>query len=91
MITIVFCLRRLPGLSREEFQHYGLAGHAPLAREHAAVLGIRRYVQSHSPIERLRPVWRLDAQHALPPAHRAWRSSHPCPIDAKRRCIEARR
>jgi hypothetical protein len=48
MITIVFCLRRLPGLSREEFQHYGLAGHAPLAREHAAVLGIRRYVQSHS-------------------------------------------
>ncbi|ESZ89059.1 MAG: hypothetical protein Q27BB25_00845 [Blastomonas sp. CACIA14H2] len=45
---------------------------------------------THS-IERLRPVRRLDAQHALPPAHQAWRSSHPCPIDAKRRCIEARR
>ncbi|WP_446325416.1 EthD domain-containing protein [Blastomonas sp. CACIA14H2] len=48
MITIVFCLGRLPGLSREELQDYGLERHAPLVREHAAVLGIRRYVQSHS-------------------------------------------
>lgn len=48
MIKILFCLRRLPGMSREEFQAYWHERHAPLVREHAAVLGIRRYVQSHS-------------------------------------------
>ncbi|MDO7836412.1 EthD domain-containing protein [Sphingobium sp. HBC34] len=48
MIKILFCLRRLPGLSQEEFQAYWYDKHAPLVREHAAALGIRRYVQSHS-------------------------------------------
>jgi uncharacterized protein (TIGR02118 family) len=48
MIKIVFCLRRSPHLSREEFQTYWRDTHAPLVRSHAAALGIRRYVQVHS-------------------------------------------
>ena len=48
MIKLVFCLRRLPHLTREEFQHYWRETHAPLVRRHAGVLGIRRYVQVHT-------------------------------------------
>ena len=48
MIHLVFCLRRLPHLSREEFQHYWRETHAPLVCRHAAALGIRRYVQAHT-------------------------------------------
>ena len=48
MIKIVFCLRRAPHLSREEFQSYWRETHAPLVQTHAAALGIRRYVQVHS-------------------------------------------
>ncbi|MBM4267717.1 MAG: EthD family reductase [Deltaproteobacteria bacterium] len=35
-------------LSREEFQRYWREKHAPLVRSHAATLGIRRYVQTHT-------------------------------------------
>ena len=45
---LIFCLRRLPHLSREEFQRYWREHHAPLVRTHAATLGIRRYVQAHT-------------------------------------------
>jgi uncharacterized protein (TIGR02118 family) len=48
MIRLVFTLRRLPHLSREEFQRYWRETHAPLVRKHAEVLRIRRYVQLHS-------------------------------------------
>lgn len=48
MIKIIFCLRRLPNLSRNEFQEYWRNAHAPLVAAHADVLGIRRYVQSHT-------------------------------------------
>ena len=48
MIKLVFCLRRLPRLTREEFQRYWRETHAPLVRRHAGVLGIRRYVQVHT-------------------------------------------
>ena len=48
MIKLVFCLRRLPRLTREEFQRYWRDNHAPLVRRHAAALGIRRYVQVHT-------------------------------------------
>lgn len=48
MVKLVFCLRRLPHLSREEFQRYWLGTHAPLVQERAALLGIRRYVQVHT-------------------------------------------
>ena len=48
MLTLLFCLHRLPHLSREEFQRYWIERHAPLVRSHAAALGIRRYVQTHT-------------------------------------------
>jgi len=56
MIKLMFCLRRLPNLSTEQFQEYWLKKHAPLVRRVAPVLKIRRYVQSHSFVdERLAP------------------------------------
>ena len=48
MVKLVFCLRRLPHLSRAEFQRYWLEQHGPLVRSHAATLHIRRYVQTHT-------------------------------------------
>ena len=33
MIKVVFCLRRQPHLSRQEFQHYWRTVHAPLVAE----------------------------------------------------------
>lgn len=48
MVKLVFCLTRLPHLSREEFQRYWLERHGPLVRESAKALGIRRYVQIHT-------------------------------------------
>ena len=48
MLKIMFCLRRLSGMSREEFQHYWREVHAPLVARHAGALNIVRYVQSHT-------------------------------------------
>jgi uncharacterized protein (TIGR02118 family) len=48
MIRITFCLKRLPGMTREEFQDYWRNTHAPLVRANAEALGIRKYVQSHT-------------------------------------------
>ncbi|MEQ9504854.1 MAG: EthD domain-containing protein [Hyphomonas sp.] len=48
MIKLTFCLRRLPHLSREEFQTYWRETHAPLVARHATTLGILRYVQVHT-------------------------------------------
>lgn len=48
MIKLVFCLRRLPHLSRDEFQHYWRETHGPLVRRHAQTLRIHRYVQVHT-------------------------------------------
>lgn len=48
MIKITFTLRRLPTMTREEFQRYWLETHAPLVRSHGPALGLRRYVQSHA-------------------------------------------
>ncbi len=48
MIKLVYCLRRLPHLSREEFQRYWRETHGPLVRERAQALRIRRYVQVHT-------------------------------------------
>lgn len=47
-LKLTFCLRRLPHLSREEFQRYWLEQHGPLVRSFAGVLRIRRYVQLHT-------------------------------------------
>lgn len=48
MIKLTFCLVRLPHLSREAFQDYWFNSHGPLVRSVGEVLGIRRYVQTHS-------------------------------------------
>jgi uncharacterized protein (TIGR02118 family) len=48
MIKFVYCVRRLPHLSRDEFQRYWREKHGPLVRSHAEVLRIRRYVQVHT-------------------------------------------
>ncbi len=48
MIKLSFCLRRLPHLSREEFQRYWFDTHGPLVRKHADALRIQRYVQTHT-------------------------------------------
>ena len=48
MIKLTYCLRRLPHLSREDFQHYWRGTHAPLVAKHAATLGIVKYEQVHA-------------------------------------------
>jgi uncharacterized protein (TIGR02118 family) len=48
MIKLVYCLRRLPELSLEDFQKYWRDRHAPLVAKHAVTLRIRRYVQVHT-------------------------------------------
>jgi uncharacterized protein (TIGR02118 family) len=48
MLKLAFCLRRLPRLSRQEFQTYWREQHGPLVARHAAALGIVRYVQLHT-------------------------------------------
>ncbi len=48
MIKLVFSLRRRSDLTRDEFQAYWRDQHAPLVSRHADVLGIRRYVQTHT-------------------------------------------
>ena len=48
MIKLVFCVHRLPQLSRAEFQVYWRDQHAPLVKSHAQTLRIQRYVQLHS-------------------------------------------
>ncbi len=58
MIKLAFCLRRLPELSREEFQRYWLEDHGPLVRKHAAALRIARYVQLHTADDELNPALR---------------------------------
>ena len=48
MVKLVFCLHRLPGLSREEFHKYWKDTHAPLVRRFTEALEIQRYVQLHT-------------------------------------------
>lgn len=48
MVKFAFCLRRLPSMSRAQFQERWFDVHGPLVKERAEVLGIRRYVQLHS-------------------------------------------
>ena len=48
MIKLVYCLRRRPELSREEFQRYWREQHAGLALKNKDRLGLRRYVQVHT-------------------------------------------
>ncbi len=45
MLKLTYCLRRKPGMTWDEFSDYWRTVHAPLVRERAEVLGVRRYVQ----------------------------------------------
>lgn len=47
MIRMLFCLRRLPSLSLDEFQTYWLETHAPLVARHAPAIGLALYRQHH--------------------------------------------
>lgn len=53
MIKLVFCLRRRPELSRQEFQTYWRETHGPLVRERARTIGALRYVQVHTDFDDL--------------------------------------
>src|ERR1700742_1834045 len=44
---MIFCLRRLPSISAEEFSRYWREEHAPLFKQYADALAVRRYTQSH--------------------------------------------
>jgi uncharacterized protein (TIGR02118 family) len=46
-VRLVFCLRRRPDLSQEEFLAYWRDHHAPLVRARADAMRVRRYEQSH--------------------------------------------
>ena len=48
MIKLIFCVHRLPHLSRDQFQRYWFESHGPLVRRHGEALHIRRYVQVHT-------------------------------------------
>lgn len=48
MAHLMFCLRRLPHLTREQFQDYWRNVHGPLVRSHAVALGLSAYVQNHA-------------------------------------------
>jgi hypothetical protein len=48
MEAIYYAVRRLPKLSRKQFQKYWLNTHGPLAKRHLKALGARRYVQVHT-------------------------------------------
>jgi hypothetical protein len=48
IIKLVHFFCRLPGLSLQECQAYWRDTHGPLVRQHAAALGLVRYVQAHT-------------------------------------------
>jgi uncharacterized protein (TIGR02118 family) len=48
MVHLMFCLRRLPHLTREQFQAYWRDVHGPLVKSHAQAMGLARYEQNHA-------------------------------------------
>lgn len=48
MIKFVMCLTRHPDLSREEFKDYWANKHGPFFMSNAAVMGAKKYLQSHT-------------------------------------------
>jgi uncharacterized protein (TIGR02118 family) len=47
-VKLVFCLRRRPDLTREQFSAYWHGPHGQLGLRLADALGFKRYVQSHT-------------------------------------------
>lgn len=48
MIKFVYCVRRKPEITPQEFRAYWLEKHGPYVRSFAESLRARRYVQSHT-------------------------------------------
>jgi len=48
MVKLSFCMRKLPSLTRQQFQDYWHETHALLVTSHAEALGIRKYIQVHT-------------------------------------------
>jgi EthD domain len=48
MIKLIFCLRRVAQLSRDEFQEYWRTKHRPLVVERAKLLRFKSYSQLHT-------------------------------------------
>ena len=48
MIKLTFCLRRLPHLTREEFQAHWIGQHRDIIIRNRQTRGYRRYVQAHT-------------------------------------------
>ena len=48
MIKMIFCVKRRPDITPEDFYDYWLNRHGPLVKSKTAALDIRRYVQSHT-------------------------------------------
>jgi uncharacterized protein (TIGR02118 family) len=81
---LVFLLRRLPSLTREDFQAYWLGTHAPLVAERAGVLGIRRYQQVHT-TRHSRP----DTMDAFDGVAELWFDAEPgSDVEARRRASD---
>jgi hypothetical protein len=53
MIKLVFCLKRLPSLSAEDFHSYWRNVHAPIVLRNKEVLRIKKYVQFHTSFDTL--------------------------------------
>jgi uncharacterized protein (TIGR02118 family) len=53
MIKIIYCIRRKPHLTREQFQDYWRNHHGKLVWERAKAIGMRNYVQNHTIDSRL--------------------------------------
>lgn len=53
MIKLTFCIRRLPGMSRSEFQDYWRNHHADLVMSLQPAIGFKRYVQFHTGLDKL--------------------------------------
>ena len=51
MIKLVYCVRRNPALSADEFRKTWLNDHGPLVNSVREILGMVRYVQSHTLVE----------------------------------------
>jgi uncharacterized protein (TIGR02118 family) len=48
MIRLTYCLRMLPGMSRQDFQTYWRKKHGPLVASYSTVMRIRKYIQVHT-------------------------------------------
>jgi uncharacterized protein (TIGR02118 family) len=53
MIKLAFCIKRLPGMSSEDFHDYWRNRHADLVMSYQSAIGFKRYVQFHADYAKL--------------------------------------